>query len=67
MVYTSTRVLITWWDPSSNKIKMSSSCKFNEIEYKDPNGNTTPGSELQMINKYEEKNSYLRPARKRIR
>ena len=47
MGYTATRVLTTWWDPETGKIKLTSSCKFNEINYNDPVGDRTPGIKLQ--------------------
>ena len=43
MGYTSTNVIVIWWDPTTNNIQYTSSFKFNKYNYETPTGKVAPG------------------------
>ena len=48
MGYTSTRVIIRWWNPSSNKTLTATSVKFNETNFNDADDKPNPVCLMQQ-------------------
>lgn len=48
MGYTSTRCIIRWWNPQTNKLSFTTAAKFNEVNFLSYKGKPSPGSLLQQ-------------------
>ena len=51
MGYTSSRIIIIWWDPKTEEIKYANEVKFNEYSKRTQDGTLSIGENLQQGNK----------------